>query len=83
MLRIRNALNCAWPAQPLPDGAERGRAGYEVQGGQPVFVARWRHVHDGVPAERDFIQVSINGRTGKVFAVHRLWHELGGSAAVR
>ena len=53
------------------------------QAGQPVFLARWHHRHEGIPVERDFIQVMINGRTRKAFALHRLWHEIDEAAATR
>lgn len=58
-------------------------AQYEEQAGEPVFIARWGHVHNGVPVEQDYIQVLINGKTGQVFALHRKWHDVNRSATVR
>ncbi|MCH9680317.1 MAG: hypothetical protein K0V04_02700 [Deltaproteobacteria bacterium] len=62
-------------AQP-PEGAVLEHHGYEDLGGSAVFVARWRHEHEGVVVEHDGIEVRVNGRTGKAFALHRRWHEI-------
>jgi hypothetical protein len=69
-----DALELATRAAMPPAGAVLVSAEYEEQGGAPVFVARWAHREDGIPLERDFIQVLVNGATGQVFAVHRQWH---------
>jgi hypothetical protein len=68
------ALEAAKAAAAPPEGAELAHSGYEDQGGEPVFVARWRHVVNGIPVERDFIHVLVNGSTGKAFLVQRSWH---------
>ena len=62
-------------AQPPPD-AVLERAEYETQGGVATFVVTWKHVHAGLPVERDRIEVRVNGRTGKVFSVYRFWHQV-------
>lgn len=59
-----------------PSSAVLVKAAYEEHGGQPVFIARWKHSHEGVPVERDFIQVMINGRNRKVFSVIKRWHRI-------
>ena len=51
-------------------------AAWEEQAGEPEFVARWSHRVGGIPVERDFIHVDVNGNHGKAFAVHRKWHAL-------
>jgi hypothetical protein len=68
------ALEIARVAAEPPEGAELEHSGYEEQGGEPVFVARWRHIVNGIPVERDFIHVLVNGSTGKAFLVQRCWH---------
>lgn len=68
------ALEIATAAAAPPEGAELEQSGYEEQGGEQVFVARWRHVVNGIPVERDFIHVLVNGATGKPFLVQRHWH---------
>lgn len=68
------ALEIATAAAAPPEGAELDHSGYEEQGGEPVFVARWRHLVNGIPVERDFIHVLVNGATGKPFLVQRSWH---------
>ena len=67
-------LAAATRAAAPPDGSVLEHAGYEEQGEQPVFVARWTHVLQGVPVERDYIQVLVNGTHGKPFAWSRRWH---------
>lgn len=59
-----------------PKNAVLDTAGYEAIGGQQVFLAHWRHEAKGVPVERDFIQVMVNGKTGKVFAFFKRWHKI-------
>jgi hypothetical protein len=69
-------------AAPPPD-AVLEHSGYEEQADEPVFVARWRHIVAGVPVERDFIHVLVNGSTGKAFMLQRHWHALDLNAAWR
>jgi hypothetical protein len=69
-------------AQPPPE-AVLEQADYQVQGGQPVFVVRWAHHHDGIPVERDYIQALVNGATRRVVAVHRKWHEVDPAPSAR
>ena len=67
-------LLAAREAAAPPEGAVLHRFGFEDVGGSPVFVAHWRHEHDGIPVEGDSIVVNVNGRTGKPFSLHRRWH---------
>lgn len=62
-------------AQP-PEDATLATAQFESQGGDTVFVARWDHLHDGVPVENDYIQVLVNPKTTRPFAHHRKWHDV-------
>jgi len=59
-----------------PAGAVQTAAGYQEYGGRKVFLARWAHEHKGIPVERDYIQVLVNGKHGRPFALHRKWHEV-------
>jgi hypothetical protein len=68
------ALAAAAKAANAPEGAVLKHSGYEEQGEQPVFVARWEHRQDGIPVERDYIQVLVNGAHGRPFAWSRRWH---------
>lgn len=67
---LSNAREAAAP----PEGAELVSWGYEETGGAPVYVARWRHLHHGIPVEGDAIVVKVNGRTAEPFSLHRRWH---------
>jgi hypothetical protein len=49
-------------------------SGYEEAAGEPVFVARWEHEEAGIPVEKDFIEVQVNGKTGHPYALNRKWH---------
>jgi hypothetical protein len=69
-----DALRAAEEAARPPAGAVLAYARYEDVGGRPVFVARWHHTQDGIPVERDFIHVYVNGATGRAFGVFRRWH---------
>lgn len=62
-------------AQP-PPAAEIETAEFEEEGDTAVFVARWRHVVDGVLVDGDYIQVLVNPRTAKPFGMHRRWHDV-------
>jgi hypothetical protein len=70
------ALGAAIRAAAPPEGAVLEHSGYEEQGEEPVFVARWAHLEGGVPVERDYIQVLVNGATGRPFAMSRRWHAI-------
>ncbi len=71
-------------AKPPPD-AERTQAGYEVVGNTTIFRIRWEHRHKGLRVEGDFLEVLINAKLGKVFALTRLWRiaDPGGAAKWR
>jgi hypothetical protein len=75
-LPAEEALAVAKTAAGAPESAVLRHFGYEVQGEQPVFVARWAHHENGVPIERDFIHVLVNGATGRTFGWRRRWHGL-------
>jgi hypothetical protein len=68
------ALEVARKAAELPQDAVLEVADYEMQAGEPVFVARWAHFVNGVRVERDYIQVLVNGGLGRAFSVSRHWH---------
>lgn len=69
-------------AQPPPD-ARLAVSRYETQSNEPVFVARWEHEHNGVPVERDYIQVLVNGGSGYPFSMQRRWHDVDENQTVR
>lgn len=69
-------LEAAETAALPPSTARLTTAQYEEMGGQKVFIARWNHEENGVPVERDYIQVMVNGKTGHPFAFSRKWHQL-------
>lgn len=75
-LSTADALRVAEEAARPPAGAVLAYARYEDIGGAPVFVARWHHVEDGIPIERDFIQVHVNGASGRAFGVFQRWHNV-------
>jgi hypothetical protein len=77
------ALQAATAAAAPPPDAVLASAGFETLGGQTVFVAHWDHVHEGVRVERDFIRALVSGRSGRVFAVHRHWHDVDFDATER
>lgn len=62
-------------AQPPPDAA-LVVSQYETQSNEPVFIARWEHEHNGIPVERDYIQVLVNGGSGYPFSFQRRWHDV-------
>jgi hypothetical protein len=70
------ALEVAKKAAQPPEDARLEVADYEEQAGEAIFVARWAHVVNGIPVERDYIQVLVNGALGRAFAVHRRWHSV-------
>jgi hypothetical protein len=70
------ALANAQAEANLPPGAVPKVSEYEAMGDTPVFVARWEHEENGIPVERDFIHVLVNGKSGHPFALYRKWHAL-------
>lgn len=60
-------------AQP-PPGAQLQTSGYDSASGRTIYRARWKHEHDGLPVEGDFIEVLVNARARKAFACTRYWH---------
>jgi hypothetical protein len=78
-----SALAAAEQAAALPPGAVLVHADFEIMNGRRVFVAHWEHREQGLPVERDYIQVLVSGQTGRVFAVHRRWHSVNFSPSER
>lgn len=70
------ALRVATEVARPPAEAVLEMADYEEVAGEPLLAVRWRHVHDGIPVERDLIEVLINGATGRAFSLFRFWHEI-------
>lgn len=56
-----------------PEGAVLRAARYEEVGNRVVFVNRWEHELQGVVVEGDYIEVLLNGRTGRPFSFARQW----------
>jgi hypothetical protein len=75
-LSKEQALEVARKAAIPPEDAVLETADYEIQAGEPVFVARWAHYVKGLRVERDFIQVLVNGDLGRAFSVERHWHSV-------
>ncbi|HYE75489.1 MAG TPA: hypothetical protein VEF04_19260 [Blastocatellia bacterium] len=71
-----DVLEAATQAAEPPPNAQLTTSEYEEMGDQKVFIARWSHVENGIPVERDYIQVMVNGKTGKPFMLSRKWHQL-------
>jgi hypothetical protein len=59
-----------------PVDAQLETAEYDNVAGDPVFLVRWKHVINGTPVEKDYIQVLVNGATRKAFSLHRRWHNV-------
>lgn len=70
------ALESAIGEANLPAGAVLKVSEYEDMGDTPVFIARWEHEENGIPVERDFVHVLVNGKSGRPFAQYRRWHAL-------
>jgi hypothetical protein len=66
-----------------PPGAVLTDALYDEIGDAPVFIARWEHHEESVPVERDYIQVLVNGKSGRPFALSQKWHEVNLTATKR
>lgn len=75
-LPVEEALEAAETAALPPSTAHLTTAQYEEMGGKQVFIAHWNHEENGVPVERDYIQVMVNGKTGHPFAFSRKWHQI-------
>ncbi|MEO6094817.1 MAG: hypothetical protein ABIW76_03720 [Fibrobacteria bacterium] len=73
---VDKALEAATAEADLPKGAVLKVSEYEQVGDAPVFIARWEHEEDGIPVERDYIHVLVNGKSGRPFARYRKWHAL-------
>lgn len=78
-----DALQLALKTAAPPPDARLAQAAYETMADRTFFRARWNHEHEGLPVEGDYIEVLVNGKFGKVFALSRVWRapNLGGQAA--
>ena len=56
------------------ENAELTQSGYETIGGRVIYRARWRHQHNNMPVEGDYIEVLINGKAKRPFSYSRSWH---------
>ena len=83
VLSSGDALMVAQEAAKPPADAVLAYSRYEEVAGRPVFVARWHHAVKGVPVERDYIHVLVNGKTGRVFGLYRKWHDVDSSFSER
>jgi len=75
LISDKEALKKAEESIEIPPSAFLESTGYEKMNGQQVFVASWNHLSNGLPVERDYIHVFVNGRTGKVFSLSQRWHD--------
>ena len=82
-LPAEEALAIATKVAGTLDNAVLEHSGYEQQGEHPVFIARWAHHEQGIPVERDYVHVQVNGATGRAFGVRRRWHALETKATWR
>jgi hypothetical protein len=80
---VAACLDAATAVARPPAGADLELSEMEEQGDATVFVARWRHVRDGIEVEGDYIQVLVNPRTGKAFGFHTKWHDVREEATER
>lgn len=79
------ALEIARQTANPPADAQLQSAAYDASSGRTIFRARWIHLADGLPVEDDFIQVLVNAKAKKAFALTRFWRapQPGGKAAER
>jgi hypothetical protein len=68
------ALKAAEAEANPPHGAVLKVSDYDRDADAPFFVARWEHEENGIPVERDYIHVLVNGKSGRPFAMYRKWH---------
>lgn len=61
-------------AEP-PADAVLDESGYDIVATRSFFRVRWKHVRDGIPVEGDYIEVLINGKHRKAFALSKVWRE--------
>ena len=79
----KECLEIARKAALPPADAQLEQNEYVEQGDEQYFTAAWQHVHQGVPVERDYLQVLVNGNTGAVFSYARKWRKVDTSAGAR
>jgi hypothetical protein len=75
-LPVEKALEAAQAEAKPPKEAVLRKSAYETVAGAPVFIARWEHEENGIPVEKDYIHVQVNGKSGRPFALNRRWHAL-------
>jgi hypothetical protein len=67
-------VEIATAAANPPADAEMDISEYEEDGPRVIYRVRWVHKLDEVPIEGDYIEVLLNGKYEKPFALSRLWH---------
>lgn len=77
------AIGIATKTVNPPPRAILETAEYDQAAGEPFFVVRWAHVHQGAVVERDFVQAMINGQTRRIFSWQRKWHQISEEATER
>jgi hypothetical protein len=77
------AMDAATALLKPPPDAVLDAAEYDQAGGEPFFLVRWSHHHQGVPVERDFLHAMFNGKSKRIFAWARRWHTVKTADAPR
>jgi hypothetical protein len=67
------ALALAIRVAAPPPGAVLESAGYETRADRTYFRVRFRHEEQGLRVEGDFLEVRINGKNRRAFALTRRW----------
>ena len=69
------ALQLAVATARPPEDAELVFSGYETIGDRTLYRARWQHRLKGIPIERDYIEVLINGKAELPCSYIRVWRK--------
>jgi hypothetical protein len=67
------ALKLATATASPPQQAKLVEADYETMADRTFFRARWDHFEDKVQVDGDYIEVLVNGRFRKAFALSCVW----------
>lgn len=73
-MRADAALSLAVATARLPENAQLVFSDYETMGDRTLFRARWQHRLKGIPIERDYIEVLVNGKARLPCSCIRVWH---------